>query len=59
MTSAGRSISTCTARTFSPRGNGADNVLLHIDAGMSNTYVYDIPKNMTPARSGITATCTP
>ena len=31
----------------SPRGN-ADNVLLHIDAGMSNTYVYDIPKNMTP-----------
>lgn len=31
----------------SPRGN-ADNVLLHIDAGMANTYVYDIPKNMTP-----------
>src|ERR1700729_2984857 len=31
----------------SPRGN-ANNVLLHIDAGMSNTYVYDIPKNMTP-----------
>jgi FtsP/CotA-like multicopper oxidase with cupredoxin domain len=31
----------------SPRGN-ADNVLLHIDAGMSNTYVYDIPRNMTP-----------
>ena len=31
----------------SPRGN-ADNVLLHIDAGMSNTYVYDIPKGMTP-----------
>ena len=31
----------------SPRGN-ADNVLLHINAGMSNTYVYDIPKNMTP-----------
>jgi FtsP/CotA-like multicopper oxidase with cupredoxin domain len=31
----------------SPRGN-ADNVLLHIDPGMSNTYVYDIPKDMTP-----------
>jgi FtsP/CotA-like multicopper oxidase with cupredoxin domain len=31
----------------SPRGN-ADNVLLRIDAGMSNTYVYDIPKDMTP-----------
>jgi FtsP/CotA-like multicopper oxidase with cupredoxin domain len=31
----------------SPRGN-ADNVMLHIDAGMANTYVYDIPKNMTP-----------
>ena len=31
----------------SPRGN-ADNVMLHVDAGMSNTYVYDIPKNMTP-----------
>lgn len=31
----------------SPRGN-ADNVFLHIDPGMSNTYVYDVPKNMTP-----------
>ena len=29
----------------SPKGN-ADNVLLHIPAGMSNTYTYDIPKNM-------------
>src|SRR6478672_11890734 len=28
-----------------PRGN-ADNVLLHIPAGMSNTYTYDIPRNM-------------
>jgi len=31
----------------SPRGN-ADNVLLHIEPGMSNTYVYDFPKDMTP-----------
>lgn len=23
-----------------------DNVLLHIPAGMSNTYRYDVPKNM-------------
>ena len=30
---------------ISPRGN-ADNVLLHIPAGMSNTYTYDIPRNM-------------
>jgi FtsP/CotA-like multicopper oxidase with cupredoxin domain len=29
----------------SPRGN-SDNVMLHLPAGMSNTYVYDIPKNM-------------
>lgn len=29
----------------SPKGN-ADNVMLHIPASMSNTYVYDIPKNM-------------
>ena len=29
----------------SPRGN-ADNVLLHIPAGMANTYTYDIPTNM-------------
>src|SRR6266403_3585343 len=29
----------------SPKGN-ADNVLLHIPPGMSNTYTYDIPKNM-------------
>ena len=30
---------------ISPRGN-ADNVMLHIPPGMSNTYTYDIPKNM-------------
>src|SRR6201982_1222079 len=30
---------------ISPRGN-ADNVLLHIPPGMSNTYSYDIPRNM-------------
>ena len=29
----------------SPKGN-ADNVLLHIPAGMSNTYTYNIPMNM-------------
>jgi FtsP/CotA-like multicopper oxidase with cupredoxin domain len=29
----------------SPKGN-ADNVLLHIPPGMSNTYTYDIPRNM-------------
>ena len=29
----------------SPKGN-ADNVMLHIPAGMSNTYTYHIPKNM-------------
>jgi len=29
----------------SPKGN-ADNVLVHIPPGMSNTYTYDIPKNM-------------
>ena len=29
----------------SPKGN-ADNVLLHIPAGMSNTYTYNIPKSM-------------
>ena len=28
-----------------PKGN-ADNVLLHIPPGMSNTYTYDIPRNM-------------
>ena len=28
----------------SPKGN-SDNVMLHIPAGMSNTYVYEIPKN--------------
>jgi FtsP/CotA-like multicopper oxidase with cupredoxin domain len=28
----------------SPKGN-ADNVLLHIPPGMSNTYTYNIPKN--------------
>jgi FtsP/CotA-like multicopper oxidase with cupredoxin domain len=29
----------------SPKGN-SDNVMLHIPAGMSNTYTYHIPKNM-------------
>ena len=29
----------------SPKGN-ADNVLLHIPSGMSNTYTYDVPRNM-------------
>ena len=29
----------------SPKGN-SDNVLLHISAGMSNTYTYNIPKDM-------------
>ncbi|MET0529041.1 MAG: multicopper oxidase domain-containing protein, partial [Microvirga sp.] len=29
----------------SPKGN-ADNVMLHIPAGMSNTYTYDIPTTM-------------
>ena len=28
-----------------PKGN-ADNVLIHIPAGMENTYTYDIPANM-------------
>ena len=30
---------------ISPKGN-ADNVLLHVPPGMSNTYTYDIPRNM-------------
>ena len=30
---------------ISPKGN-ADNVMLHIPPGMSNTYTYHIPKNM-------------
>jgi FtsP/CotA-like multicopper oxidase with cupredoxin domain len=30
---------------ISPKGN-ADNVLLHIPAGMSNSYTYHIPENM-------------
>ena len=30
---------------ISPRGN-ADNVMLHIPPGMSNTFTYDIPRNM-------------
>ncbi|TMJ83132.1 MAG: copper oxidase, partial [Alphaproteobacteria bacterium] len=30
---------------ISPRGN-ADNVLLHIPPGMSNTFTYDTPRNM-------------
>jgi len=29
----------------SPKGN-SDTVMLHIPAGMSNTYEYDVPKNM-------------
>jgi FtsP/CotA-like multicopper oxidase with cupredoxin domain len=29
----------------SPKGN-SDNVMLHIPAGMANTYTYNIPKNM-------------
>lgn len=29
----------------SPKGN-SDNVMLHIPPGMSNTYTYEIPKNM-------------
>ena len=29
----------------SPKGN-ADNVMVHIPAGMSNTYTYEIPRNM-------------
>jgi FtsP/CotA-like multicopper oxidase with cupredoxin domain len=29
----------------SPKGN-SDNVMVHIPAGMSNTYTYEIPKNM-------------
>ena len=29
----------------SPKGN-SDNVMLHVAAGMSNTYTYNIPKNM-------------
>ena len=30
---------------ISPKGN-ADNVLLHIPPGMSNTYTYELPRNM-------------
>ena len=30
---------------ISPKGN-SDNVMLHIPPGMSNTYTYDIPRNM-------------
>src|SRR5215813_10272607 len=30
---------------ISPKGN-ADNVMLHIPPGMSNTYTYDMPRNM-------------
>jgi len=30
---------------ISPRGN-ADNVMLHIPPGISNTFTYDIPRNM-------------
>ncbi|KAB1072046.1 multicopper oxidase family protein [Methylobacterium planeticum] len=29
----------------SPKGN-SDNVMLHIPAGMSNTYTYDVPRDM-------------
>jgi hypothetical protein len=38
---------------ISPRGN-ADNVMLHIPPGMSNTYTYDLPRNMPQGCSGIT-----
>lgn len=30
---------------ISPKGN-SDNVMLHIPAGMSNTYTYDVPRDM-------------
>lgn len=30
---------------ISPKGN-ADNVMLHMPAGLSNTYTYDVPANM-------------
>ncbi len=30
---------------MSPKGN-SDNVLLHVPAGMSNTYTFRVPKNM-------------
>ena len=39
---------------ISPKGN-ADNVMLHIPPGMSNTYTYDMPRNMPQGCSGITA----
>jgi hypothetical protein len=41
----------------SPKGN-ADNVLLHIPAGKSNTYTYNIPKSMPQGAIGITAIST-
>ncbi len=41
----------------SPKGN-SDNVMLHIPAGMSNTYTYDIPQEHAAGRTGITAICT-
>jgi FtsP/CotA-like multicopper oxidase with cupredoxin domain len=30
---------------ISPKGN-SDNVMIHIPAGMSNTYTYDVPRDM-------------
>ena len=44
MTSSPMNLHTHGAH-ISPKGN-ADNVLLHIPPGMSNTYTYDIPRNM-------------
>ncbi len=41
----------------SPKGN-ADNVMLHIPAGMGNTYTYNVPTSMRKAPTGIIATCT-
>jgi FtsP/CotA-like multicopper oxidase with cupredoxin domain len=44
MTSSPMNLHTHGAH-ISPKGN-ADNVLLHIPPGVSNTYTYDIPRNM-------------
>jgi FtsP/CotA-like multicopper oxidase with cupredoxin domain len=42
----------------SPMGN-SDNVLLDIPANASNTYSYQIPKNMPQGATGTTVICTP
>jgi len=42
----------------SPKGN-ADNVMLHVPAGMSNTYTYEIAKNMPQGAYCITPTFIP